>query len=174
MHSMKPFERAAMNITTSAFTKLIEANQGMLYRVCRTILRDEADCADAVQEAILAAWLCIGQLRSVESFPAWVARICIHRCYRITRSHRRVEIQDEPETRDARDTRLDVVSAVDGLPEKLRLPVVFHYFEDWSMEDTARALGIFQGTVKSRLHRARQLLAVSLNDYKEGISDNAQ
>jgi RNA polymerase sigma-70 factor (ECF subfamily) len=50
---------------------------------------------------------------------------------------------------------------------------VFHYFEDWSVEETARALGIFPGTVKSRLHKARARLADALKGSEEGIRYDA-
>lgn len=153
----------------AAFSRLVLDNEGMLYRVCRAILKSDADCADAVQEAILTAWQRIGQLKNGDSFPAWAARICINRCYRIARSRRRQSSQIEPELQDnSQDARLDVLSAVSALPEGIRLAVVFYYYEDWSVEQIAEALGIFQGTVKSRLHRARQMLAEKLTNYKEG------
>lgn len=156
------------------FSRLVEENAGMLYRVCRAILRSEADCADAVQEAVIDAWRNLGQLRNGASFPAWAARICIHRCYRIARRRRPPASPEEPAARDSRDARLDVMRAVDALPEHLRLPVVFHYFEDWSVAETARAMGLFPGTVKSRLHKARRLLAEKLYDYKEGYRNDAR
>lgn len=167
--------RLAAGGDAAAFSRLVEKNEGMLYRVCRSILRSEADCADAVQETIIAAWHNIGRLKNGASFPAWVARICINRCYSIARKHRKTEPLDEQASRSVRhDERMDVMKAVAGLPEGMRLAVVFHYFEDWSVEETARALGIFPGTVKSRLHRARNLLADALKDYKEGIGNDAR
>lgn len=160
---------------SQAFSRLILENEGMLYRVCRTILRSEADCADAVQETVITAWRNLGQLRNAASFPAWAARICINRCYRQLRRTGRQDAESlfashEP----AHDARLDVSRAVDSLPESLRLVVVFHYYEDWKVEQIAQATGLMRGTVKSRLHRARQLLAESLQNYKEGSRDDAR
>lgn len=161
--------RLASHGDAAAFSRLVLDNEGMLYRVCRAILPSEADCADAVQETIIMAWQRIGQLRNGESFPAWAARICINRCYRIARRHRQPGSLAEPEPQQIHnDTKLDVLSAVSTLPEGIRLTVVFYYFEDWSVQKIAQTLGIFQGTVKSRLHRARQLLAETLTNYKEG------
>jgi RNA polymerase sigma factor (sigma-70 family) len=160
--------RLAASGDAAAFAQLIESNEGMLYRVCRTILRSEADCADAVQDTVITAWQQIGKLRNSASFPAWAARICINRCYRRARGSRPQEAFAEPVVHGANDAKLDVMQAIQSLPEELRLTVVFYYFEDWSVEEIARALGTFQGTVKSRLHRARQLLASSLRDYREG------
>jgi RNA polymerase sigma-70 factor, ECF subfamily len=167
--------QAAIAGDASAFARVIEANEGMMDRVCRTILRCEADCADAVQDTVIMAWNRIGQLRNPASGPAWLARICINRCYRLARRNRKPESLYEPVILDNHDeTRMDILSAVHSLPEELRLTVVFYYFEDWSIEDISRAQGTFQGTVKSRLHRARRLLAAALKDYREVSSDDTQ
>ncbi len=158
-----------------AFSRLIMEHEGMLYRVCRTILQSEADCADAVQETVITAWRSLGQLKNADSFPAWVARICINRCYRQLRRSKRTEAETAFAGREpGHDARLDVSSAVAALPESLRLVVVFYYFEDWKVEQIAWATGLLRGTVKSRLHRARQLLAEQLRDYKEGFRDDAR
>jgi RNA polymerase sigma-70 factor (ECF subfamily) len=159
---------------TAAFARLVQGSEGMLYRVCRAVLRSDADCADAVQDTVLTAWRNIGQLRDASRFPAWIARICVNRCYRIARSRCKPELIGE-RVAAGRDTclLLDVMQAVRSLPDNLRLVVVFHYFEDWSVEETARALGIFPGTVKSRLHKARARLADALKGYEEGIRYDA-
>jgi RNA polymerase sigma-70 factor (ECF subfamily) len=159
----------------TAFSRLMEKNAGMLYRVCRTILRSEADCTDAVQETVIAAWRNIARLKNGSSFSAWVARICINRCYSIARKRRPTEpLGDHAAPAQRSDERLDVMKAVAGLPENMRLAVVFHYFEDWSVEEAARALGTHPGTVKSRLHRARRLLAERLYDYEEEYRNGSQ
>jgi RNA polymerase sigma factor (sigma-70 family) len=158
----------------AAFSRLVEASEGMLYRVCRTILRSEADCADAVQETVITAWRRIAQLRNSASFPAWAARICINRCYAIARTRKPQEGFDEPQSTPRNDERLDVMAAVKSLPEDMRLTVAFYYFEDWNIREIARTLGVFEGTVKSRLFRARKLLSETLSDYKEGKRDDAR
>lgn len=167
-------KRAALGDAAS-FSRLVLEYEGMLYRVCRSILCNEADCADAVQETIITAWQRIGQLRNPESFPAWAARICVNRCYRIARARRQSEEQAAPGSREHRsDARLDIMNAVAALPRQMKLIVVFYYFEDWSVERIAKALGLFPGTVKSRLYHARRLLAETLRDYKEANRNDAR
>lgn len=151
-----------------AFSRLVVENQGMLYRMCRASLRNEADAADAAQETVIAAWQRIGQLRRAESFQAWLAKICINRCRRIAKARRRQTPEEEPFSGTHTDARLDVESAVERLPEDVRPAVVLFYFEDWGIGDIARATGTFEGTVKSRLHRARKLLTETLYGYQEG------
>lgn len=158
-----------------AFSRLILEHEGMLYRVCRTILRNEADCADAVQETVIMAWRNLGQLKNAVSFPAWVARICINQCYRQLRRSKRTEAETMFSSHEpGHDARLDVSGAIAALPEDMRLVVVFYYFEDWKVEQIAKATGLLRGTVKSRLYRARQLLAEQLRNYKEGSRDDAR
>lgn len=157
-----------------AFSRLVTANEGMLYRVCRATLRNEADAADAAQETVIAAWQRIGQLRHAESFQAWLAKICINRCRRIARTQKRQSPGEEPLSGMHADARLDVARAVEGLPEDLRPAVVLFYFEDWSVGDIARATGTFEGTVKSRLHRARKLLTETLYGYQEEKRDDSR
>lgn len=164
----------AANGDAAAFTRLIESCEGMLYHVCRATLRNDADAADAAQEAVITAWQRIAQLRSAVSFPAWLARICINRCRRIARAKRPEAPLDEPKAGIRSDAKLDVAGAVERLPQDLRPTVVLYYFEDWSVKDIARATGTFEGTVKSRLHRARKLLTESLYGYQEEIRDDTR
>lgn len=171
LESISDNARLAAQGDETAFSWLIEESEGMLYRVCRSILHSEADCADAVQETVITAWRRIGQLRNGASFPAWLARICVNRCYRLARSRKAGDGFDEPQTRMQSDARLDVESAMQRLPRELKLAISLYYFEDWGIKEIARASGVFEGTVKSRLHRARKILSDSLIGYKEEKRD---
>jgi RNA polymerase sigma-70 factor (ECF subfamily) len=176
----KRLESISDNVTlaaggdAAAFARLIESCEGMLYRVCRSALRSDADAADAAQETVIAAWQRIGQLRHAESFPAWLAKICINRCRCIARSKKPGELTGEPQAGMQSDARMDVEAAVESLPQELRPVVVLYYFEDWSIRDIARATGTFEGTVKSRLHRARKLLTEALYGYQEEKHDGTR
>ena len=57
----------------------------MLYHVARSILFDEHDCADAVQEAVFQGWVKRGQLRDAEKFKTWISRIVVNECRNIQR-----------------------------------------------------------------------------------------
>src|SRR5262252_4243763 len=86
----------------AAFTALAEAAVGRLERTARLILRDEERAADAVQDALVAAWLDIRALRDPERFEAWLGRVLIRSCYRAADRDRRrtaVEIRvSDPDT----------------------------------------------------------------------------
>lgn len=145
------------------FTQEVMACERMLYRIAYSILRNDADCLDAVQEAILRAW---GKRGTVQKsyFRAWLCRIVINECYSARRRIKRLlpmaQIPDEgiePEDVSLRD-------ALERLPDKLRLPILLHYMEGFALADIAKMLDIPLGTVKYRLHKARLALKESLSE----------
>lgn len=144
-----------------SFIAEIEACSGMMYRVAWSILRNNADCEDALQEAALKAWEKRGHLRNEAYFRTWITRILINACYDTQRKRRRVIPLDEVAERAAAASPDPTLTlALEALPEKLRLPLTLHYLEGFSVEEIARILRIPAGTVKSRLHQARSQLRV--------------
>lgn len=144
-----------------AFCRLALECERTLYRVSRTVLRSDEDCADAVQEALLKAWRNLGTLRRPEYFRTWLVRIVLNECYSLCRRYRftaPLEAADQGVCQDA-DGALDLRAAIFALPERLRVAVVLVYVEGFSIEETARTLALPQGTVKSRLARGRAKLA---------------
>lgn len=144
-----------------SFIAEIEACSGMMYRVAWSILRNNADCEDALQEAALKAWEKRGHLRNETYFRTWITRILINACYDTQRKRRRVIPLDEVAERAAAASPDPTLTlALEALPEKLRLPLTLHYLEGFSVEEIARILRIPAGTVKSRLRQARNQLRV--------------
>lgn len=144
-----------------SFIAEIEACSGMMYRVAWSILRNNADCEDALQEAALKAWEKRGHLRNEAYFRTWITRILINACYDTQRKRRRVIPLDEVAERAAAASSDPALTlALEALPEKLRLPLTLHYLEGFSVEEIARILRIPAGTVKSRLHQARSQLRI--------------
>lgn len=142
------------------FIREVEAMERMLYRVSRSLLSSRDECGDAVQEALAKAWAKRAQAQE-EYFRPWLMRIVINECHNIGRRKMRVTPMAEipgsiQPAADVPDARLRM--ALDALPEKLRAPLVLHHLEGFSVADTARILHLPQGTVKSRLHLARERL----------------
>ena len=108
-------------------------------------------------------------------FEPWLTQICVN-TYRneLRRLSRAPFVQfSSNETRDQlfatlaapeQKDHLDLYRAIDALPEKIRLTVILFYFRDMDVNQTAQMLGIPQGTVKSRLNKARKLLKEVLTD----------
>lgn len=145
------------------FTQRILDMRPTLYRVSYGLLAAESDREDAVQSAILKAWQRRGTLRNDDAFQSWAVRILINECYNILRAGKRLYPMDELPERPAppqSDSMLH--DALMALPDKLRLPVVLHYMEGYRVDELARMLRLPQGTVKSRLRKARLQLKTIL------------
>ena len=148
------------------FTQQVMEAENSLYRVARTLSANESDCEDAVQQAILTAYDKLDNLRNEKFFKTWLTRILINECYKIRRKSSFV-ISFEDYTADIpSDGKIDneLRDAVFRLPIKLRSVIVLYYIEGYSVEETAYMLKLPQGTVKSRLHKARKLLKTMLDD----------
>ena len=131
------------------FIAEIEACSGMLYRVAWSILRNNADCEDALQDAALRAWEKRGRLRDERFFRTWITRILINACYDTQRKRRRTVPLDEiPEHAAASAPDPALALALEALPEKLRLPLVLCYSEGMTYEEAAEVLRIPASTVR--------------------------
>ncbi|MBQ4435213.1 MAG: sigma-70 family RNA polymerase sigma factor [Clostridia bacterium] len=136
----------------------------MMYRVAWSILRNDADCEDALQEAALKAWEKRSRLREERYFRTWITRILINACYDTQRKRRRTVPLDEiPEqtAASAPDTALSM--ALEAIPEKLRLPLVLCYSEGMTYEEAASALRIPITTLRGRIHRGKNELRKELD-----------
>ncbi len=152
-------------IDKQTFVALVEEKSQTLYRVARSILRNEEDCDDALQESVLKAWASRHKLREERYFATWITRIVIHECRNIQRKQRKYSLSAEivTDTRDAMPD-LDLHNAMDTLPEKLRLPIVLHYIEGYSLKEIAAALRLPVSTVRNRLYAGRQKLRLDLDE----------
>lgn len=153
------------------YVQRIEAMERTLYRVSRTLLHCDADCQDAVQEAIIKGYTRLHQLRNPQFFSTWLVRILINECYSILRTHKRVVPVEEVQTTAVYDQAgfdPDVYDALAALDDNCRMAIVLFYIEGYSVAEIARIAGVPQGTIKSRLSRGRNKLRVSLTAKEAG------
>lgn len=147
-------------MTQEAFEERIVSLSAMLYYVSFSLLPGHADREDAVQECLHKALVRRHQLRDETQLKPWLTRILVNECHNIIRRKRREQPMESvvaPAAPEAADPWL--YEGVMGLPEKLRVPFVLHYLQGYTIRETAQALRAPQSTVKSRLSRARALLA---------------
>lgn len=156
-----------------AFVRLINAAEKSLYRVARAILKSDSECADAIQESILKAYKSMGGLREPQYFKTWLTKILINECNRILKNNRKIipieEYIDQAYTLDAYE-KIEIQEAVNSLEDEFRIVVILFYFEDMTIKDISQTLDIPEGTVKSRLSRARERLSKQLKIISEGGS----
>lgn len=152
------------------FFRLLEPEQGKLYRLALAILGNDADARDALQDAVIRAFRAYPQLRGGQAaFPSWMRRIVVNSATHILRRRLRVIPVERPEALHPDpggpppELQGDVWDAVRRLDDRYRAVVVLRFLEDMSLEEIGRALDIPVGTVKSRLHvalrRLREMLA---------------
>jgi RNA polymerase sigma-70 factor (ECF subfamily) len=167
---------------TAEFTQLMRLHNRRLYRLARTVLRDDAEAEDALQDAYLTAFRTIGQFRGDAALATWLSRVLLNECFaRLRRDTRRQKVvpivqpdesevdaipQEDSERPDRilarKQLRALIESKLDALPEAFRLVFVLRSVEDLSVEETARTLDIPEATVRSRYFRAKAMLREAL------------
>jgi RNA polymerase sigma-70 factor, ECF subfamily len=135
---------------------------------------DAAEAEDLVQEAFVRAAAAGAGFLSVDNHEAWLRRVAINvqrSRWRKLRNFSRIKerLAGPPTDLPALEDRMDVIEALRGLPEGQREVVALHYLADLPVEEIARTLRVPEGTVKSRLSRGREALAVVLGN-EEGSS----
>lgn len=147
------------------FLQLALEAEKTAFHVAFSILHDEQDCADAVQEALLKAYGQRNKLREVSYFKTWFIRIVINESYSILRKKSRYGAYEDGLLQDKsflsnyiKEEYLDLYQAIARLEEKEKMCILLFYMEDYSIAQIAEILKIPAGTVKSRLNRARTQL----------------
>ena len=145
------------------FIAEIETCSDMMYRVAWSILRNEADVQDALQDAVLKAWEKRDKLREEKYFRTWMTRILINVCYDTQRIHRKIVLLDKIPVQSSFAPDPDLAMALEALPEKLRLPLVLCYSEGMTYEEAADVLRIPMTTLRGRLRRGKKELRKELD-----------
>ena len=152
------------------FTERVQALEARLYRVAYALLWNDADCADALQEAIRRAWQKRNSLRDEARFDAWLTRILINECQSMRRRMKNKPLPLEEgaladQAAPVRDGALR--DALRLLPEHNRLPLLLHHLDGLPVADIARMLRLPVTTVKFRLYQGRQKLKAILKEDAE-------
>ncbi len=175
-----------------AFETLVRRESGRMLAAARRLVRDEAAAHDCVQEAFLSALKAIDGFEPRVPIGAWLNRITVNAALmRLRKARRLAETpiddllpafnadgwrEDRPEAPDAdpfTDLERQRVSAfvrtkIDLLPDAYRTALVLRDLEGWSTREAADALGIAEGTMKVRLHRARSALKRLIEPFWTG------
>ena len=170
--NIRPVKEGGVKVTKEELGTLILNSERQLYSTAKTILINDQDCADAIQETIVKAFSKIGTLRNDKYAKTWLIRILINECYTLLRkSSKLVSLEGmsemtEIET-DQKTDYSDLYRAVNSLKEELRMPVILYYIEDFNIKEIAQILEITEGAVQKRLARARGKLKRNLQESEE-------
>jgi RNA polymerase sigma-70 factor (ECF subfamily) len=161
-----------------AFEELFYRHQRQLYRLAKITSRNPDDAADALQDAMLSAHRNAPHFRNDAAVSSWLYRIVVNACLdrlRRNKNHQTTVLLDDdvchvgdPASRV--DTAIVVERALMRLPVEQRAAVVAVDMQGYSVAETARMLGVAEGTVKSRCSRARAKLAEALEYFDAGAA----
>ena len=183
----------------AAFEVLMRRYNQVLYRLARSIVKDDTEAEDVVQEAYLLAWRNAASFRGDAGLATWLTRIVVNEAAgRLRKTRRRADIielvpgsvsEDDlaedtmaephsgagfapPETAALRvEARRLIEARIDALPDSMRTVFVLRAIEDLSVQETAAALGMQEATVRSQYFRARGLLREALaRDFDIGVA----
>ena len=152
----------------TAFAQIIERYQRAVYAVAFSSLRDRALADDITQDTFVTAWRRLDELRDPSRLPAWLCGIARNLGRDARRRLRRETLGDADVAIDAHtpyeamsdvETERLVAVALGQVPDTYREPLVLYYYEERSVDDVARSLGITAATTNKRLSRGRQFLA---------------
>ena len=139
-----------------------------MYHTCLRIVMNAADAEDILQEAFMEAFVKLDKLKNPEAFGGWVKRIMINKSINFVRRHQKswLEIEDTelvniPEEQSFDESafrgKVDaIIGAMDTLPEKYRMVINLHIFEQMSFEEIASATGLPSSTVRVQYLRGKQ------------------
>lgn len=155
----------AKNGNEQAFSSLIEENKLKMYKVAKSILKNEDDVCDAIQNALMSAYKNISKLQNNQYFSTWIIRILINKCYDIAKDNQKrnnnvIDIADYNtdegvRSYDTYNSDSIVENVLNQIDEELKTVTILYYYNDYSVSEISRIIDIPEGTVKSRLSRAR-------------------
>jgi RNA polymerase sigma-70 factor, ECF subfamily len=159
----------------SQFALLVKRHNQRLYRIARSIVRDDEEAEDIVQQAHVTAFRMLDQFRGEASYATWLTRITVNEALgrlRKSKRHGLVPLEQSGEEGTAVTTPEDdtyrrelarlLEREIDDLPDALRVVFVMRDVEELDTAETASTLGISEEAVRVRLHRARHALQSSL------------
>ena len=168
----------------AAFDLLVIKYQHKLVHLVNRYVKDPSEAQDVAQDAFIKAYKALGEFRGDSAFYTWLYRIAINTAknYLLSRSRRHsdfeIEMQDAedienapqlkdietPEDQLMNDQIIHVIkTAIENLPEEMRIAITLREFEGMSYEEIAEAMDCPIGTVRSRIFRAREAIDEKLN-----------
>lgn len=162
-----------------AFIKLMEKYTQDMYKVAKSRLNSEEDIGDAIQETILSAYKNICVLKNTNYFKTWLIRILINKCNDIIANNKNIVYVEEyyensinnniSQNKNEFENNIAFKEVLEELSEAYRTVVVLYYVNGFNTREISEILNEKEGTIKSRLSRAREKLR---EFYLEGNNEN--
>lgn len=150
------------NCNPEAFERLINTVRVKLYKTGMAILKNDDDVCDALQETLISAYKNFGNLRDERYFATWITRILINKCYDMISKNQRtaylnekMQVEENAAYYDTYKEDSVVERVLEQIDPDLKVVTVLYYYDELSVNEISQILNIPDGTVKSRLSRAR-------------------
>lgn len=145
----------------NAFIELLRFYEKDIYLLAKYLLKDEELIKDAVQETILITYEKIESLKNDSSFKSWLLKILGNKCRDILKSQKKIICLDKKidgEYIDSGYEAIEINQCINKLCEEHKQVIILYYFNDLSYKEISSVISIPEGTVKSRLSRAKESL----------------
>ncbi|MES1047293.1 sigma-70 family RNA polymerase sigma factor [Heyndrickxia oleronia] len=161
MGSLKTIVKKAKKGDGEAFVSLVKQYEDVLYRTASRLLNNDEDVADAMQDAIISAYEKLHTLKNDEYFNTWICKILINKCNGILNKNKDVLVIDENlflQDRDDEFQKIELEDALNSLNEVYKLALILYYIVGLNVREISEFLKEPEGTIKSRLSRAKFIL----------------
>lgn len=165
--------KADNNIDNQEFIKLIEENKLKLYKTAMAILKNQEDANDAIQDTLLSSYKNIHQLKSREYFTTWMITILRNKCFDLIKKNKKsinlddTVFENKNDYYDEYKVESSLERTINKLDGDLKEMTIYYYYDELSIKEISMIMSIPEGTVKSRLSRAREKLKIIL-EQEEG------
>jgi RNA polymerase sigma-70 factor (ECF subfamily) len=169
--------RASLEGETEAWGEIISRYKDAVFGLCLGFLRNRADAEDITHDAFIRAYVNLRRYNLDKRFSTWLFTIAANLCrnrLRYRRNHPVAELPDQirggkdPASIVARDDRhAEVREALTRLPYGYRAPLVLRFYNDLAYREIAEILSIPEGTVKTRIHRGKNMLRQRMEEERD-------
>ena len=186
MKTIKELVLSAKNGNKKAFDKLYELTHNDVWYNCLSLLKDEENAKDIMQETYITAFLKLDTLNDEQKFCGWIISIAVNKCKNKLKGKVEYQIDDEVLITEAETDELMLPEEYITKTEKRKVllqimedtlsfnqyqTVLMFYFDEMSISEIAQGLEISEGTVKSRLNSSRAKMKTAVEDYEKKSGD---
>ena len=186
MKTIKELVLSAKNGNKKAFDKLYKLTSNDVWFTCVSLLKDEENAKDIMQETYITAFLKLDTLNDEQKFCGWITSIAVNKCKNKLKGKVEYQIDDEVLITEAETDELMLPEEYITKTEKRKVllqimedtlsfnqyqTVLMFYFDEMSISEIAQGLEISEGTVKSRLNSSRAKMKTAIEDYENKSGD---
>lgn len=186
MKTIKELVLSAKNGNKKAFDKLYELTHNDVWYNCLSLLKDEENAKDIMQETYITAFLKLDTLNDEQKFCGWIISIAVNKCKNKLKGKVEYRIDDEVLITEAETDELMLPEEYITKTEKRKVllqimedtlsfnqyqTILMFYFDEMSISEIAQGLEISEGTVKSRLNSSRAKMKTAIEDYEKKSGD---